>query len=177
MAAHKEGGLGFVLSLLVAVSSFLTAPLSNPDPIRDSKRLETLVFSTTLRDFVALSQRHPEADNWFDWSTDSCSAPFVGSSGRTFDFTEPCLRHDFAYRNFKLMDQRYSCPRRLPQQVCEPGTSNHGKWWNSKIRLRIDSRFRTDMLNHCASRSLLDYLPCKAWATVFYKGVRTAGGL
>jgi hypothetical protein len=33
------------------------------------------------------------------------------------------------------------------------------------------------MLNHCSSRSFLDYLPCKAWATVFYKGVRTAGGL
>lgn len=169
--------MSFLLSLLVAVSSFLTAPLSNPDPIRDSKRLETLVFSTTLRDFVALSQQHSSSDNWFDWSTDSCSAPFVGSSGRTFDFTEPCLRHDFAYRNFKLMDQRYSCPRRLPQQVCEPGTSNHGKWWNSKIRLRIDTRFRNDMLNHCSSRSLLDYLPCKAWATVFYKAVRTAGGL
>jgi hypothetical protein len=169
--------MGFVLSLLVAVSSFLTAPLSSPDPIRDSKRLETLVFSTTLRDFAALSHQHPEADDWFDWSTDLCSAPLIGSSGRTFDFTEPCLRHDFAYRNFKLMDQRYSCARRLPHQACGPGTSNYGKWWNTKNRSRIDLRFRTDMLKHCASRSLLDYLPCTAWATVFYKGVRTAGGL
>ena len=72
--------MSFLLSLLVAVSSFLTAPLSNPDPIRDSKRLETLVFSTTLRDFVALSQRHPEADNWFDWSTELCSAPTPNTS-------------------------------------------------------------------------------------------------
>ena len=72
--------MSFLLSLLVAVSSFLTAPLSNPDPIRDSKRLETLVFSTTLRDFVALSQRHPVADNWFDWSTELCSAPTPNTS-------------------------------------------------------------------------------------------------
>ena len=161
----------------MAVSSFLTAPSLNPDPIRDSKRLETLVFSTTLRDFVALSHQHPESDNWFDWSTDLCSAPLVGSSGRSFDFTEPCLRHDFAYRNFKLMDQRYSCLRRSFQQICEPGTGVFGKWWNNKIRQRIDIRFRGDMLNHCTSRSLIDYIPCKAWATVFYKAVRAAGGL
>jgi hypothetical protein len=169
--------LGFVLSLLVAVSSFLTAPLSNPDPVRDSKRLETLVFSTQLRDFVALSRQHPEGDDWFDWSTDLCSAPLIGSSGRTFDFTEPCLRHDFAYRNYKLMDQRYACANRSAQLVCQPGTSRYGQWWNTKSRLRIDMRFRTDMLKHCASRSFLNYLPCTAWATVFYKGVRAAGGL
>ena len=169
--------MGFLLSLLVAVSSILTAPLSNPDPIRDSKRLENLVFSTTLREFVALSQQHTESDNWFDWSTDLCSAPLVGSSGRTFDFTEPCLRHDFAYRNFKLMDRRYSCRQRLPQQVCTPGSSSVGKWWNSKVRLRIDTRFRSDMLNHCASRTLFDYFPCKAWAAIFFKAVRAAGGL
>ena len=169
--------MSFLLSLLVAVSSILTAPSSSPDPIRDSKRLETLVFSTSLRNFVALSYSHPKSDNWFDWTTDLCSAPFVGSSGRTFNFTEPCMRHDFAYRNFKLMDQRYSCLRRAPQQVCPPGASVHGKWWNGKVRLRIDTRFRSDMLNHCASRTFFDYLPCKAWATVFYKDVRTAGGL
>jgi hypothetical protein len=61
--------------------------------------------------------------------------------------------------------------------VCAPGAIKYGKWWNTKNRSRIDLRFRTDMLKHCASRSLLDYLPCTAWATVFYKGVRTSGGL
>lgn len=169
--------MALILSLLVAVSSFLTAPSSNPDPIQDTKRLETLVFALPLNEFVALARQQSESDKWFDWSTDYCSAPFVGNSGRTFDFTESCVRHDFAYRNYKLLDLRYSCLHRRSQQICASDSARFTRYWNSKTRLRIDQNFRNDMLRHCSSRFILDYVPCKAWASVFYRAVRVAGGI
>lgn len=168
--------MGIMLGLLVAVSSFLTAPLSNPDPRQDSTRLEKLIFSTSLSEFVALSALHDTKDDWFDWTSDYCSAPLIGNTGRSFDFTSACLRHDFAYRNYKLMDKRYSCPFRAPQNTCPASSSISGSWWNSKVRLRIDNRFRDDMLNHCATRTPMDSLTCQAWATIFYKVVRIRGG-
>ena len=168
--------MGIVLGLLVVVSSFLTTPVSNLNPGQDSKRLEKLIFSTPLNEFVALSADHDPQDNWFDWSSDYCSAPLIGNTGRSFDFSSACLRHDFAYRNYKLMDTRYSCAFRAPQNICPASSRVSGRWWNSKIRLRIDNRFRDDMMNHCATRGAIDSLTCKTWATVFYKIVRLRGG-
>jgi hypothetical protein len=99
------------------------------------------------------------ADPWFDWSTDFCSAPLIGNTGRSFNFTNSCRRHDFGYRNLQLLDHRY-------------GT--HG--WNGTSRRRVDQQFLADMQSHCRARPWYDEPPCFAWAAAFYSAVRVAGG-
>ena len=124
-------------------------------------RLESLVFGTTLPSFQLAGVRRAGVDASFDWSTDLCSAPLVGSTGRSFDFTGPCTRHDFAYRNFKRADAEH--PAR-------------GTLWNSRVRQRIDSLFLRDMSDHCSRRRLTDRPSCRMWAEVFFRLVRLAGG-
>jgi hypothetical protein len=99
-------------------------------------------------------------DPWFDWTTDWCSAPMVGSTGRSFDFRWPCRRHDFGYRNLKRLDR-----------VHGPA----GTWWNATTKLAVDRRFLTDMHLHCGARPWWDESPCRAWATTFYGAVRAFG--
>ena len=99
-------------------------------------------------------------DSWFDWSTDFCSAPLVGNTGRSFNFTEPCRRHDFGYRNTKLLDQRYG----------------EGRYWNGESRRRVDQQFLADMKASCRARSVLLLPTCMSWAYTFYGAVRTFGG-
>jgi len=164
--------LSVVLSLLVPRT--VSAP--PPDPARDLRRIEILLHSMSLTSFTRTAHRHSAVDDWFDWSTDLCSAPVVGSSGRTFDFTTACRRHDFGYRNLKLMDERYSCPNRPLNELCAAGTWSHGKWWNSESRRRVDDQFRRDMLTHCASRRSSDRPTCRWWAETFHRAVRIAGG-
>ncbi|MBJ7426381.1 MAG: hypothetical protein JHD22_05530, partial [Ilumatobacteraceae bacterium] len=99
--------MGLGLSLLVAVTSFLAAPSLDPDSGRDSQYLETLVFHTSLPAFIETLHSKSAMLGWFDQSSDLCSAPVIGSTGRSFDFTQACERHDFAYRNYKLLDKKY----------------------------------------------------------------------
>lgn len=124
-------------------------------------RLEVLVFSTPLESFIQASSRPTGADASFDWTTDLCSAPLIGSTGRSFDFSGACSRHDFAYRNYKRVD--VAAPQR-------------GHFWNSTMRHRIDLRFRHDMKAHCSRRAITEKGTCLAWAEVFYRLVRVAGG-
>lgn len=166
--------MGILLSVLVAVTSVLTAASSVADPAADLADIERLVFSATLPAFLAIADHAP--DPRFDWSTDLCSAPLVGSVGRSFDFRGPCRRHDFAYRNLKLLDQRYSCPARPPDAYCHPGGRRRAVFWNAERRQRVDLRFLTDMATHCGARPWWDRQRCWTWAQVFYAAVRTAGG-
>lgn len=167
-----------VASLAVIFSLLVPTTVSSipPDPARDQRRIEVLLHAVSLGIFVRTADRHAPADDWFDWSTDLCSAPFVGSTGRTFDFTAACRRHDFGYRNLKLMDERYSCPNRPVNDVCLAGTWSYGTWWNSDSRRRVDDRFRRDMLAHCAGRRSSERLSCRWWAETFHRAVRIAGG-
>jgi hypothetical protein len=92
-----------------------------------------------------------DRDERLDWSTDECSAPLVGSTGLSFDFTHACIRHDFGYRNTKrlgIFDQRKD---------------------------EIDNRFLDDMKDHCATRSTLLQGRCYQWAYTFYYAVRAFG--
>jgi hypothetical protein len=167
-----------VVVLAVVLSFLVPAHVSTvpPDPARDLRRIEVLLHSVSLVTFVRTAEHHVADDDWFDWSTDLCSAPFVGSSGRSFDFTAACRRHDFGYRNLKLMDERYSCPNRPTNEVCAAGTWSYGRWWNSDSRRRVDDRFRRDMLAHCATRRSSERLSCRGWAETFHRAVRLAGG-
>ena len=167
-----------VLTVLVAVTSFLTVPSpahagrAGADPVSDLRRIETLLYRTPITDFVATVSR---AEHWLDVSTDLCSAPLVGNTGRSFDFTAPCRRHDFGYRNLQLLDVRYSCALRPAGQVC-PTPGRPGTYWNAVSRRRVDAQFLTDMRTHCNTRSRWDRPTCLAWAQTFYAAVRVAGG-
>jgi hypothetical protein len=156
--------------VLVAVTSVLTVAspasagsLTSPasaGPVHsaaaDRAYVEHMMYSTPMSGFLA----SVGIDQWFDWSTDFCSAPLVGNTGRSFNFTNACRRHDFGYRNLHLLDRRY-------------GSGN----WNSISRKRVDQQFLSDMRAHCRSRAWYDEPTCFAWAEAYYTGVRLAGGI
>lgn len=149
-----------VLGMLVAVTSVLTvASPASAGPIHtapaDQAFIEQMLYATPISMFTA----EVGSDTWFDWSTDLCSAPLVGNTGRTFDFTTSCRRHDFGYRNLQLLDRRYG-----------------GGHWNSTSRRRVDELFHLDMRRHCWARPWYDEPTCLAWAATFHAAVRIAGG-
>lgn len=104
-----------------------------------------------LDDFLAYRDsdgRDPD----LDYSNNGCSAPLIGSSGISWNFLQACVRHDFAYRNYKrlgLFGER---------------------------RAAVDRVFFEDMRDHCASRSLPLRPTCYQRATQFYGAVRAFGG-
>jgi hypothetical protein len=105
-----------------------------------------------LGDFLAY-RASSDRDRRLDWSTDECSAPIVGSTGASFDFTDACLRHDFGYRNYRrlgLFEER---------------------------KPLVDDRFLSDMRAHCATRAADELDRCDAWARTFYLAVRHLGHL
>jgi Prokaryotic phospholipase A2 len=150
-----------VLRMLVAVTSVLTvaSPVSAGPAhtaVADQAFVEQMLYTTPMSGFVA----SVGSDPWFDWSTDFCSAPLVGNTGRSFNFTKSCRRHDFGYRNLHRIEARYGVDE-----------------WNSANRLRVDRQFLTDMRNHCHARPWYDQPTCLAWAETFYAAVRIGGGL
>ncbi len=165
VSRHSHGPVSIrssagVLALLA--TSFVASPAA-ADAYSSTQitRLERLVFATPLNIFRNIARQPTGQDVSFDWSTDHCSAPLVGSTGRSFDFAAACARHDFAYRNFKLADAADQ-PR--------------GRKWNSSVRHRIDQQFQRDMNDHCSSRRMTERVPCRMWAEVFFRLVRAAGG-
>jgi hypothetical protein len=140
----------FVHTFVVAAIFSATTPPAPPQSVA-----HTLMFRTSLASFVAASHSTMR-DHRLDWSTDGCSAPIVGSTGRTFNFTHACQRHDFGYRNFKALQG--------------------GKWWTPTLRHRIDQVFLSDMYRHCATRSRTTRHMCRTWAKTFYRAVRTYAG-
>ncbi len=103
-----------------------------------------------LDEFIAY-RNSPDRDGRLDFSTDGCSAPVVGSTGISFDFTNACLRHDFGYRNYKDL----------------------GRFEAEKAR--VDRQFYDDMAAHCRTRSFLLRGRCMTWARRFYSGVVVFG--
>jgi hypothetical protein len=146
--------------VLVAVTSVLTvASPAFAGPVHsaatDRAFVEQMLYATSMSGFI----NTVGSDPWFDWSTDFCSAPLVGNTGRSFNFTNSCRRHDFGYRNLQLLERRYG----------------HDTW-NSTSRRRVDQQFLADMKSHCYSRPWYDEAPCFVWAATFYTAVRVAGG-
>lgn len=155
----------FRFAVLVAVTSSLTAvsisvspALAGPSATTDWAYVARLSFSVSLPVFSAT---RATGDPRFDWTTDGCSAPLVGDTGLSFNFREACVRHDFGYRNLKLLESRYG--------------RGH-TYWNSTNRKRVDQQFLTDMKQHCRGRSLPLRPTCNWWADIFFTAVRIAGG-
>ena len=157
----------FRLAVLVAVTSVLTVvspAAAGPEVASvhsatvDWRFVQHQLFEVPLGEFIAASSG---GDRWYDWSTDGCSAPMVGDTGVSFDFRNPCRRHDFGYRNLRLLDRRYGVG---------------GPFWIHDNRRRVDQQFLADMSAHCRTRSILLQPACFGWARVYYAAVRVAGG-
>lgn len=136
----------------VAVPASGTAPPAR-DPAADAVVVDQLVFGTDLDGFVrgrsSMRRRHPQ----LDWTTDGCSAPLVGSTGRSFNFRSACTRHDFAYRNLARLGLL-----------------------DAAMRARVDEVFRLDLMSTCSHKPTSSRIRCLAWSEVFFAAVRAVGG-
>lgn len=150
--------VALTIGLLALVTAAPSAAADSHTAATDLQRIEQLMYATAMPDFVTLASA---GDGWLDATTDFCSAPLVGTTGRSFDFHGACRRHDFGYRNLKLLDQRYA---------------TSGTYWNLASRKRVDRQFLADMKAHCRTRSWYDEPTCLTWAGTFYAAVRVAGG-
>lgn len=141
----------FVAATVVAPGSGSIPPAH--DPAADAAVVAQLVFGTDLDGFVssrgAMRRRHPH----LDWTTDGCSAPVVGSSGRSFNFRSACIRHDFAYRNLARLGLL-----------------------DAPTRARVDEVFRLDLMSTCSRKPTGSRIRCLAWSEVFFAAVRAVGG-
>ncbi|TRZ72053.1 MAG: hypothetical protein D4R95_05675 [Actinobacteria bacterium] len=153
--------MGIVLSMLVAVTSVLPAQLppivvtiTQPNPalstIEAVRHIEfDLDITTFTRQRSSLRRQYPT----LDWTTDGCSAPIVGSEGKSFNFRSACDRHDFGYRNFKNLGL-----------------------FDTSTRTLIDEQLHRDMNTSCDSQRRTFKVRCIAWSEIFYTMVRAAGG-
>ena len=149
--------MGIMLSMLVAVTSVLPAQLpldippvpvlSNVDAVRHIEF--DLDIASFARQRFSMRRQYPT----LDWTTDGCSAPIVGSEGRSFNFRTACDRHDFGYRNFKALGL-----------------------FDTSTRTLIDEQLHRDMNTSCDSQRRTLKVRCIAWSEIFYTMVRAAGG-
>lgn len=142
--------MGAVLAVLVAAASVLAAP-----PSVDSTSRELVSWIAFDLDLHAFSRQRPQLKRLhpdLDWTTDGCSAPIVGSEGRTFDFRIACARHDFSYRNFTALGVL-----------------------DESLRSRIDDQFRRDLYRSCERQLRTRRVRCVAWAELFVEVVRRVG--
>lgn len=130
-----------------------------PSPAPDRLIVDRLVFDVPLKQFRVERSRTKRQHRWLITTTDGCTAPLVGSSGKSFDFRLACERHDLAYAN-------YSTLARL----------NLGVAWNAELRARVDDQFQRDLQALCARRRHSERLRCDAWVVVFFHAVRLAAG-
>lgn len=96
------------------------------------------------------AHRTESPNNTFDWSTDLCSWSPDKPFG--FDFTGPCRRHDFNYRNFK-------------------GTGI----FDAGSKATIDSAFSADMKAECATHNAFTRPACLAAAAIYYEAAKQLG--
>ena len=149
--------MGFLLTSLVAVTSLLTAhipdrisPPAFESPIEAvSYVMFDVDFTTFRRERFSLKRAYP----FLDWTTDGCSAPVVGGEGRSFNFTQACMRHNFGYRNIKRLGL-----------------------FNELVRTKLDEQFHRDLESSCATQVRTRKIRCLMWAETFYVAVRATGG-
>lgn len=132
--------------------TLLRAALPADEATVTARRLATVerLVDVDLAAFLAY-RASPGRDPALDWSTDLCSAPIVGGTGRSFAFTDACIRHDFGYRNAKRL----------------------GRFGADKSR--IDRRFLADMRASCGRGPPRLRERCRRWALTFYVAVRELG--
>lgn len=147
----------FFLPMLLAALFATVLPFANRTSalyFSEYFRFRVIMFDVSLSNFDTLAKDLTHRPSEFDWSTDYCSAPLVGSTGLTFDFKAACRRHDFGYRNLK----------------------SFGKSNDPALRREIDDQFLEDLRFSCSKRSLWQRPTCFAWSETFYRVVRLLGG-
>ncbi len=141
----------------VLVAATLVAP--SPHSLAQSfSVIERGAFTTSLSAFPRFEKTYKKQFSELDWTTDYCSGPLVGNTGRSFNFTMSCRRHDFGYRSFKLISR-----------------SSGINFWTEDLRFKVDLQFYNDMLSTCEPRGISQRLNCRAWARTYYQIVRTLG--
>lgn len=121
--------------------------------VDDRSVVDQAVFQSSLRDFVRQRFSLRRQHRHLDWTTDYCSAPIVGDEGRSFNFRHACMRHDFAYRNYRRLSVL-----------------------DSTLRDAVDRVFHEDLVSSCLPKRVSLRLRCLSWAEVFFESVRLAGG-
>lgn len=139
--------------LMVALFGLVVPPPMNDRPPDDKVLVDRVVFEMSLRDFVRARTSMRRAHRHLDWATDYCSAPIVGNEGRSFNFRGACIRHDFAYRNYRRLGVL-----------------------DAPLRNAVDDVFHGDLVDSCLPKRVSLRLRCLAWAEVFFESVRVAGG-
>ncbi len=150
--------MGLVLGALIAITSALpvAGPVLDKFPNSTPSAIETIDFVMFDLDLAAFIRQRPVLRRNYpqlNWTSDGCSAPIVGESGRSFNFRTACIRHDFGYRNYKAHEL-----------------------FTADSRLRIDEQFRQDMHALCGPKVRTFKVRCAAWAEIFFAAVRSAGG-
>ncbi|KAI4647311.1 uncharacterized protein J4E79_010169 [Alternaria viburni] len=116
----------------------------------EAKAVNYMVFVEPLWHFMDMWHNHEASYGvtGLDWVTDACT----GVDDRPFkwDFKPACIRHDFAYRNFKRQG-------RLGHQA----------------RKKIDKNFKEDMYDQCRKEKHKHL--CRIGAKIYYAGVRVMG--
>lgn len=112
-------------------------------------RAKKLAFDMSLASFMSVKRaKKTGIDKELVWTDDGCSAP---SNPYNDDFLNPCLRHDFSFRNFG------SVKRLSPT---EP------------TRLKINQQFLSDMHVVCSGKSnAAKRAACRGAASTFFKVV------
>lgn len=151
--------MGFGFGMLVVFTTILTvngsALANSPGPVpNDTATIDYVLFDLDLNTFIRQRPKLRRTYPQLIWTTDGCSAPVVGESGRSFNFRNACIRHDFGYRNYKSRNM-----------------------FTADSRLRLDELFRQDLHTLCAPRVRTFKVRCAAWAELFFAAVRSAGGL
>lgn len=150
--------MGFGLGMLVAVTSVLTVTfpasgMTSGMPMSEIEIINHVLFDLDLVTFTRHRSSFRRTYPQLDWTTDGCSAPVVGNSGRSFNFRSACIRHDFGYRNYKARGV-----------------------FTTETRTRIDNQFRRDLDASCTTKLRTFKMRCLAWAEIFFSAVRLAGG-
>jgi len=152
LGAAPMAALDLPAALARAILPAEAGPVATAEGSAPPSRLSLVegLMAAPLEEFL---RYHSAAshDPRLDFSTDECTAPVVGNSGRTYDFTDACLRHDFGYRNYGPLGLI------------------------SERRRSVDERFLADMQAHCATRPREQVVSCLGWARDYHRAVRTFG--
>lgn len=143
----------------ISPASLINAASSISAALPDRAVVDRLVFEVPLTQFRVERSRAKRMHRWLVTSTDGCSAPLVGSTGKSFDFRLACERHDLAYANYPAL-------ARVDSAVA----------WDAALRARVDDQFQRDLQESCLRRRHSERLRCDAWVVVFFHAVRLAAG-
>jgi hypothetical protein len=145
----------FLAAAISAVSMLGLAPPAGAVSLAEKLVVLSDWSQTSVTSYNAWSAGRTNQASWveysFDWSTDYCSDSPDNPLG--FNFTLSCARHDFGYRNFKVVGL---FPANKP---------------------RLDSAFYEDLKRKCGTYNVFVRPACSALAWTYYQAVKAFGSV